>query len=120
MPHIHILTACLLRLVECLGSAYFLPQTKGFLVLDMEKRVSSVLFHTDKRFPSRMTYGENSPSLWPTICSVMVTSWYTLPLYTWNFSPTKLGRMVAERACVRIGGVFFPATGRVMGSLRGR
>lgn len=62
--------------------------------------------------------GENSPSLWPTISSFISTSWYTLPLYTWNRSPTKLGRIVAERACVRIGGAFFPASGRMIGRLR--
>lgn len=73
---------------------YFLSQMKGFLV------------------------GENSPSLWPTISSLMSTSLYILPLCTWNRSPTKLGRIVAERACVRIGGVLFPGSGRTIGRLR--
>lgn len=64
--------------------------------------------------------GENSPSLCPTISSFISTSWYTLPLYTWNLSPTKLGNIVAERACVRMGGALFPGSGRTIGRLRAR
>ncbi len=115
-------------------------QTKGFLVLSQtDIKVSSA--HLDKSNPpvakegekkrktkkkkakrvglrGVSTHGENSPSLWPTMSSVMVTSLYTLPLYTWNLRPTKLGRMVAARACVLIGFIFSPGFGRVMGRLR--
>lgn len=64
--------------------------------------------------------GENSPSLCPTISSFISTSWYTLPLYTWNLSPTKLGNIVAERACVRMGGALLPGSGRTIGRLCAR
>lgn len=63
------------------------------------------------------THGENSPSLCPTIWSEITTSWYTLPLCTWNISPTMLGRMVAERACVRIGVTFWPGRTLKIGRL---
>ena len=63
------------------------------------------------------TYAENSPNLWPTISSVILTSLYIFPLWTWNTRPTKLGRMVALRACVLIGGVLSPAFGRMIGRL---
>lgn len=63
------------------------------------------------------THGENSPSLCPTISSVIVTSLYTFPLCTWNLSPTKLGRIVAPRACVLMGVVRSPVFGRTMGRL---
>jgi len=53
---------------------------------------------------SHATYGENSPNFLPTISSVTYTSWYSLPLWTANFRPTKLGRMVAARARVRMMG----------------
>lgn len=33
--------------------------------------------------------------------------------------PTKLGRMVAERACVLMGGCFWPGAGRMMFRLLG-
>jgi hypothetical protein len=54
------------------------------------------------------TYMENSPSLCPTMSSVTVNSWYTMPLCTWNRSPTKLGKIVADRACVLIAGAVCP------------
>lgn len=54
------------------------------------------------------TYVLNSPNLCPTISSVIVTSWYTFPLCTWNFRPTKFGRIVAERCCVLMGTTFSP------------
>lgn len=63
------------------------------------------------------TYCENSPSLWPTISSVMVTWLYTLPLYTSKFMPTKLGSIVADRAWVRMGGVYLPGWGLTRGRL---
>lgn len=63
------------------------------------------------------TYGENSPSLCPTISSMIVMGLYTLPLYTSKVSPTKLGRTVAERACVRMGGWYLPSWGRTSGRL---
>lgn len=56
--------------------------------------------------PETETYGTYSPNFLPTISSVITTSWYVLPLCTANFSPTKLGRIVAARFCVLIGGVF--------------
>jgi hypothetical protein len=62
-----------------------------------------------------VTHGENSPSLCPTISSVTVNSWYTCPLCTWNLRPTKLGRIVAARAWVLIGGGFSPGLVRTMG-----
>lgn len=65
----------------------------------------------------RVTHGENSPSLCPTISSVIVISLYIFPLCTWNLSPTKLGRIVAPRACVLIGGVRSPGLGVMMGRL---
>jgi hypothetical protein len=46
---------------------------------------------------------------------VINTSWYVFPLCTANRRPTKLGRIVAPRFCVLIGGV--PGGG---GSFRGR
>lgn len=49
--------------------------------------------------------------------SVIVIGVYTLPLYTSKFMPTKLGRMVAERAWVRIGGVYLPGWGLTRGRL---
>jgi hypothetical protein len=55
--------------------------------------------------------------LCPTISSMMVTGLYTLPLYISNVRPTKLGRIVAERACVRMGGTYLPSWGRTSGSL---
>lgn len=61
------------------------------------------------------TYGTYSPSFLPTISSVIATSTYCFPLCTAKRSPTKLGRIVAARFCVLIGGV--PGGG---GSLRGR
>lgn len=67
--------------------------------------------------PRASTHGENSPSLCPTIWSEITTSWYTLPLCTWNISPTMLGRMVAERACVRIGVTFWPGRTLKIGRL---
>jgi hypothetical protein len=63
------------------------------------------------------TYGANSPSLCPTMSSVIVISSYFLPLCTWNFRPTKFGRIVAERACVLIGACRSPAFARTMGRL---
>lgn len=65
------------------------------------------------------THGENSPSLCPTIWSEITTSWYTLPLCTWKMSPTMLGRMLAERACVRIGVTFWPGRTLTIGRLCG-
>lgn len=65
----------------------------------------------------RETYATYSPSLRPTISSVIWTSTYVLPLWTAKRRPTKLGRMVAARFWVRIGGVF-GGGGRVRG--RGR
>jgi len=62
-------------------------------------------------------YAENSPSLCPTISSVIATSLYIFPLCTWNTRPTKLGRMVADRAWVLIGGTFCPGAARWIGSL---
>jgi len=59
--------------------------------------------------------GENSPSLWPTMSSVISTSWYIFPLCTWNTNPTKLGNIVADRACVCIGGAFWPGGTRTIG-----
>ena len=64
-------------------------------------------------------YGENSPSLWPTMSSVTRNSWYILPLCTWNFRPTKFGSMVADRACVLIGGTCSPGLGRTIGRREG-
>ena len=64
-----------------------------------------------------VSYGENSPSLWPTMSSVTVNSWYIMPLCTWNFKPTKFGSMVAERAWVRIGATVSPGLGRTIGRL---
>lgn len=63
----------------------------------------------------RRTHGTNSPNFRPTISSVISTSWYIFPLCTENRKPTKLGNMVALRACVLMGGV--PGGG---GSWRGR
>lgn len=50
------------------------------------------------------TYATYSPSLCPTISSVIATSTYDFPLCTAKRRPTKLGRMVAARFVVRIGG----------------
>ena len=63
------------------------------------------------------TYGANSPSLCPTMSSVIVISSYFFPLWIWNLRPTKFGKMVAERACVLIGACFSPAFARAMGRL---
>jgi hypothetical protein len=63
------------------------------------------------------TYAENSPNLCPTISSVISTSLYTFPLCIWKTNPTKFGRIVADRACVLIGGCFSPGAIRMMGSL---
>ena len=49
--------------------------------------------------------------------STIVTSWYIFPLYTWNFSPTKFGKIVAARALVLIGIRRCPGAGRTIGSL---
>jgi hypothetical protein len=65
----------------------------------------------------RPTYGENSPSLWPTMSSVMRTSQYILPLYTWKMCPQKLGRIVAPRARVLMGGARSPNFKLLMGKL---
>ena len=83
----------------------------GFLVL----YIHQILFQ-DKSH-SR-TYAANSPSLCPTISSVIVMSVQVLPLCTWNFSPTKFGNIVADLACVLIGTIFWPGTIRVIGSLQ--
>ena len=62
--------------------------------------VSTVL-----RSPSMgCTYATYSPSLCPTISSVTATSTYDFPLCTAKRRPTKLGRIVAARFVVRIGG----------------
>ena len=91
-----------------------------FFVCLYEKRFR-VLSHCQRSLRSTLkrpkTYGENSPSLCPTISSVILTSWYILPLYTWKIRPTKLGSMVAARAWVLIGGTRSPGFGRTMGSL---
>lgn len=63
------------------------------------------------------TYATYSPSLRPTISSVIWTSTYVLPLCTAKRRPTKFGRMVAARFVVRIGGVF-GGGGRVRGRAR--
>jgi hypothetical protein len=68
-----------------------------------------------KTSPDGDTYGTYSPSLFPTISSVIRISWYVFPLCTENRRPTKFGRIVAARFCVLIGGV--PGGG---GSVRGR
>jgi len=65
------------------------------------------------------TYGENSPSLCPTMSSVTVISWYIFPLYTRNLRPTKLGSIVAERAWVLMGITRSPGFGRTIGRLMG-
>lgn len=64
------------------------------------------------------THAANSPSLCPTISSVILTSSYFLPLCIWKIMPTKCGNIVALRACVRIGGWRSPGFVRVMGRLR--
>jgi hypothetical protein len=99
------------------------PSVYLFLVCLYEK-FFLVLFdfvsHTSPTLPYTAfvkTYGANSPSLCPTMSSVIVISSYFLPLCTWNFRPTKFGRMVAERACVLIGACRSPAFARAMGRL---
>jgi hypothetical protein len=49
--------------------------------------------------------------------SVIVNSWYVFPLWTWNFNPTKLGRIVAARAWVRTGGTLSLGLTLGMGNL---
>jgi hypothetical protein len=93
-----------------------------FRVLDVTK-TNRVSHHHPTRNEKRNswqvrtsdTYGTYSPSLFPTISSVIKISWYVFPLCTENRRPTKLGRIVAARFCVLIGGV--PGGG---GSVRGR
>lgn len=119
-------------------SGFYLPNgdTDLYSVASFDPRSLFVLplvfLHTSSR-PVRLvsicvgsqsrlgTYGENSPSLCPTISSVIATRVYSLPLCTSNRSPTKLGRIVAERACVRIGGTLSPAfLGHWIGRLFGK
>jgi hypothetical protein len=82
-------------------------------------RAKSVITHLSSRAnPTRVyeeegrreerarTYATDSPSFRPTICSVIRTSWYILPLCTAKRMPTKLGSMVAPRFYMRIRGVF--------------
>src|SRR4030095_12774968 len=52
--------------------------------------------------------GENSPSLWPTMFSVMKTEWNVFPLCTKNVWPTKSGVTIESRDQVLIG-FFAPA-----------
>lgn len=54
----------------------------------------------------RILVGANSPNFMPIMFSVMRTCLYVLPLCISNISPTKLGRIVHDRAFVRIG-IFF-------------
>src|SRR5665213_591202 len=62
---------------------------------------------------------ENSPSLWPTICSVMYTGRKSLPLWTANVKPTNSGGMSQSRAHVLM--IFFsPLSICVMTFLRRR
>src|SRR5438552_13014076 len=53
--------------------------------------------------PLKIRVCENSPSLWPTMFSVMYTGMCCLPLCTAIVSPTKSGRMVERRDHVLIG-----------------
>src|SRR5215831_6926088 len=48
-------------------------------------------------WPLNVRVGENSPSLWPTICSVMYTGMNFLPLWTAIVCPTISGRIVERR-----------------------
>lgn len=53
--------------------SYALDQMKGFLVLCHVSLAAPFLFGYIS--PKAATHGENSPSLCPTMSSVMVTSW---------------------------------------------
>lgn len=52
---------------------YFLSQIWGFLVLRYVSILPSALGSSNSC--AKGTYGENSPSLWPTMSSVIVTWW---------------------------------------------
>ena len=54
-------------------------------------------------WPLKMRVCANSPSLWPTMFSVMYTGTCCLPLCTAIVSPTKSGRIVERRDHVLIG-----------------
>src|SRR5205085_3678478 len=53
-------------------------------------------------WPLKVRVGENSPSLWPTMFSVMYTGMNFLPLCTATVWPTNSGRIVERRDHVRI------------------
>src|SRR5947209_18975847 len=52
--------------------------------------------------PLKVRVGENSPSLWPTMFSVMYTGMNFLPLCTATVCPTNSGRIVERRDQVRM------------------
>src|SRR5882672_9629368 len=54
-------------------------------------------------WPLKVRVIANSPSLWPTICSVTYTGTCCLPLCTATVRPMKSGRIVERRDHVRIG-----------------
>jgi hypothetical protein len=67
--------------------------------------------------PLNTRVGENSPSLWPTIFSVINTGMCRLPLWTPNVRPTISGDIVERRDHVRIAGGFAPPS-RIFLSVR--
>src|SRR5690606_26195302 len=74
------------------------PPTFSVVLYFARERLSASL----PPWPRKSRVGANSPSLWPTMFSVMYTGMNLFPLCTASVCPTKSGEMVDARAHVLI------------------